>query len=497
MTQTVLALQNVTKVFPGVVALDGVYLTLQKGEIQGLVGENGAGKSTLVKIISGALRPDGGTITIEGRSFSALTPYQARRLGIATVYQDQQLVPTLSVAENIFLGREYCTPFGRVDFRKIVTETERMFRQFGVTIDPKARVEDLPVAKRQEVAIFKALGENAKVLLLDEPTAALSGEQVQLLFFFIARLIEHGMTILYISHHLDEVLTIARRITVLRNGKCVGTFDRESLNKETLVEKMAGHALHGETKHVQRLSGAVILEGKELSDGVSFSRVTISVREGEIVGLLGVTGSGAQEVLRTFFGLRPLRQGTIFVRGMPCRYPSPSGMVAQGVFFMPEEMRREGLVLPLSYPKNVTLVRLRKVTRYGTIHLKKEESATEPYVQTLNIRLPRLHAEVGTLSGGNQRKVLLARALFSDANIWLLENPTQGIDVEARQEVQRLLLEARAMQKAILLFSSDLDELAKLADRILVFRNGRVSTEIHEPWQVTPKYLLSLMLGGE
>ncbi|NSW77204.1 MAG: sugar ABC transporter ATP-binding protein, partial [Candidatus Atribacteria bacterium] len=305
-----------------------------------------------------------------------------------------------------------------------------------------------------------------------------------------------GVAILYISHHLDEVLTIARRITVLRNGKCVGTFERENLDKETLVEKMAGHALSKETKRVRRSPGATILEGKDLSDGTSFSGVTISVREAEIVGLLGVTGSGAQEVLRALFGLRPLRKGTIFLRGTPCRYPSPSQMVARGVFFMPEEMRREGLVLPLSYPKNVTLARLYKVTRYGSIRLKKEEKTTEPYIRALNIRLPHLHAEVGILSGGNQRKVLLARALFSDATIWLLENPTQGIDVEARQEVQKLLLEAREMGKGILLFSSDLDELTVLADRILVFRNGRVNTEIHEPWQTTPRHLLGLMLGG-
>ncbi|MCX7667480.1 MAG: sugar ABC transporter ATP-binding protein, partial [Atribacterota bacterium] len=302
--QPVLVLQNVTKIFPGVVALDRVNLTLQKGEIQGLVGENGAGKSTLVKVISGALRPDGGTITIEGQSFPALTPYQARRLGIATVYQDQQLVPALSVAENIFLGREYRTPLGQVDFRKIFAETEKMFQRFGVALNPGARVEDLPVAQRQEVAIFKALGENAKVLLLDEPTAALSGEQVQFLFSFIERLVEQGVAILYISHHLDEVLAIAQRITVLRNGRCVGTFEREELDKEILVEKMAGHALNKDTRRVRRSPGTVILEGKDLSDGTSFFGVTISVRAGEIVGLLGVTGSGAQEVLRAFFGLR-------------------------------------------------------------------------------------------------------------------------------------------------------------------------------------------------
>lgn len=497
MTAPVLSLQDITKRFPGVLALDRVSLELQGGEVHALVGENGAGKSTLVKIISGALRPDGGTITIGGASFSFLTPYKAREMGIATVYQEEQLVPTLSVAENLFLGHEPRTALGRIDFRKVFAEAEAMIRHLGLSLDPKARVETLPVAQRQEVAILKALSEKARVILLDEPTAALSGEQVQFLFGLIERLLSENVAVLYISHHLDEVLTIARRITVLRDGKKVGTFEREELDKETLVEKMAGHALSREREGKRKTPGSVILEGRALSDGKNFTGVHFVLRVGEIVGLLGVTGSGAQEILRALFGLKPLSEGTLFFRGTPMGDASLPQRVAKGFFFMPEDMRREGLVLSLTYPKNVTLARLPKVIRHRLIDLAEEERTTRTYVRDLNIVLPHIHAEVGILSGGNQRKVLLARALFSDASVWLLENPTQGIDVEARQEVHRLLREAREAGKSILLFSSDLEELITLTDRILVFRNGRVVREITEPWKETPRNLLGLMLGGE
>ncbi len=493
----VLVLQDITKRFPGVVALDRVNLALRPGEVQGLVGENGAGKSTLVKVISGALRPDGGTIIVEGTPFSSLTPYQARNLGVATVYQDQQLVPALSVAENIFLGREPLTALGRVDFRKMFTETEVIVQRLGLSIDPRTRVEDLPVAQRQEVAILKALGEKARVILLDEPTAALSGDQIPFLFRLIEQLCKQGVAVLYISHHLDEVLNIARSITVLRDGKSVGTFERGELTKDTLVEKMAGHAPSKALAYRRKSPRETVFEGRDLSDGKTFSQVSLALRQGEIVGLLGVAGSGAQEFLRALFGLQPLQQGTILLRGTPFRASSLPQVVERGFFFMPEDMRREGLVLPLSYPKNVTLAKLWKVVRSGIIDLKSEEKAGRAYIQPLNIVLPHPGAEVGILSGGNQRKVLLARALFSDASIWLLENPTQGIDVEARQEVHRLLLEARESGKSIVLFSSDLDELITLADRILVFRNGQIQKEITEPWKETPRNLLSLMLGGE
>lgn len=491
-----ISVQKVTKRFPGVVALRDVSLDLFPGEVHALVGENGAGKSTLVKIISGALRPDGGAVVIEGRSFPFLTPYQARNLGIATVYQEQQLVPALTVAENLFLGREWRARGGWVDFGKMFAEARRLIDLFGLSLDPRARVEDLSVAERQEVAILKVLRDKTRVILLDEPTAALSKEQIQFFFDFVNRLREEGMAILYISHHLEEVLAIAQKVTVLRDGENVGTFQSDQVDKNTLVEKMAGHRLARRHSEERKPPQEVVLRVENLGDGKSFQNLSLELRKGEIVGFLGVTGSGCRGVLRVLAGLRRWGEGRVYLRGKLLDPYDVADAVALGIFFMPEDMRREGLVLPLGFAQNITLSRLKKVLWRGFIHPGKERAAAQEYVRALNIAVPSEEAEVGILSGGNQRKVLLARALFSDAWCWLLEDPTQGIDVEARAEVHHLLLQARSLGKSILLFSSDFDELITVTDRILVFHRGKVVQEIDKPEQTTSQELLRLMLGG-
>lgn len=494
--QPVLVVQGITKRFPGVVALREVSLSLYPGEVHALVGENGAGKSTLVKILSGALRPDEGTITIGGKSFSLLNPYEARKVGIATVYQEQQLIPALTVAENIFLGKEWRRKGGLVDFRRMVVEARRMIDFFALSLNPEARVEELSVAERQEVIILKVWGERARVILLDEPTASLSREQVQFFFRLIERLQDQGIAVLYISHHLEEVLTIAQRITVLRDGEKVGTFQAQAVDKNTLVEEMAGHRLTRRLDEKRKPPGEVVLRLDNLGDGRTFQGISLTLRRGEIVGLVGVTGSGCREILRALAGVHRWKEGTVFLQGSLFFPRSIAEAVSRGIFFMPEDMRREGLVLSMSFVKNITLPRLRKVVQGGTIRLRREQEVAQEYVKTLNIATPYQDAEVGILSGGNQRKVLLARALFSDAWCWLLEDPTQGIDVEARMEVHHLLLQARSQGKSILLFSSDLEELLTLADRMLVFRKGRVVREILDPGNITTQELLGEMLGG-
>ncbi|MGQ9622746.1 MAG: sugar ABC transporter ATP-binding protein [Candidatus Caldatribacteriaceae bacterium] len=494
--QPALVAQGITKRFPGVVALQGVSLSLYPGEVHALVGENGAGKSTLVKVLSGALRPDEGIITVGGRSFSFLNPYEARKVGIATVYQEQQLIPTLTVAENIFLGKEWRRKGGLVDFKRIVAETRRMIDFFGLSLNPKARVEELSVAERQEVIILKVWGERARVILLDEPTAALSKEQVQFFFRLVERLRDQGIAVLYISHHLEEVLEIAQRITVLRDGKKVDTFQAHTVDKNTLVEKMAGHRLTRRLDRERKPPGEVVLRLENLGDGKTFHGISLTLRRGEIVGFVGVTGSGCREILRALVGVHKWKEGAVFIGDSTFFPRSTMEAARKGIFFMPEDMRREGLVLPMSFPKNITLPRLEKVVQGGVIRLRREEEVAQRYVQTLNIVAPRQDAEVGILSGGNQRKVLLARALFSDAWLWLLEDPTQGIDVETRVEVHHLLLQARSQGKSILLFSSDLEELLTLADRIMVFHKGRIVREIIDPVNTTTRELLREMLGG-
>ena len=493
--QPLLKIINVSKSFPGVRALDKVNMTLIAGEVHALVGENGAGKSTLVKIISGAYTPDEGSIDIEDRSFRSLNPYQARLNGIATVYQEQQLVPWLSVAENIFLGMEPRTRWGSIDFSAMKEEAEERIHSYGLSIQPTDIVAALSVAARQEVAILKVLARQAKVLLLDEPTASLTGSQVDFLFHLIHQLQQQGIGILYISHYLDEVLEISQRITVLRNGQYVGTFQKGDLTKETLIEKMAGHKLDFSAA-IKKPVGKKVLELKEISCNNVLQNVNLSLHEEEILGILGGNDSGCHELIRLLAGLLPFSQGKMFLKGEPYSPTCIYDALEKGLFFIPENMRKEGLILPLSLAKNITLSNLKEILTQGMIHLKKEGDQAQSLVKALKIVTPSVKTEVQYLSGGNQRKVLFAKALFANAQIWLLEEPTQGVDVEARQEIHRLLIDIKSKQKSILLVSSDLEELITIADRIIILRRGQIVEEIADSSSTSPKELLQAMLGG-
>ena len=494
--EVLLSVNEISKSFPGILALDSVSLMLYAGEVHALIGANGAGKSTLVKIIAGALQPDRGSITIGGKTFRALTPLLARKVGIAAVYQEQQLVPDLTVAENVFLGKEPKTAFGRVDYRRMLAETGELIQTYGLSIQPSDTVGELPLAQRQEVAILKALKEQAKVLLLDEPTAALTGPQVTFMFRLIEQLRKQGIGILYISHHIDEILSVAQRITVLRNGKNVGTFLTQDVTKEMLIEKMVGRRIARESGFSREPSGGVVLEVQHLAVDGGVENVSFLLREREILGLSGAAGSGCREILRSIAGLLSPRKGQIKLFGKPFRPRGTADAIQRGVFFMPEDMRKEGLVLPLPFPRNITLAKLQKVTSRGVIVPAKEIQAVQPYIASLRIVAPSLWAETRVLSGGNQRKVLLAKALFAEARIWLLEDPTQGVDVETRQEIHRLLIEARNGGRSILLFSSDLEELLTISDRIVVMHKGTLVKEVDNPAMVTAQELLSMTLGG-
>ncbi|WP_438318846.1 sugar ABC transporter ATP-binding protein [Candidatus Caldatribacterium sp. SIUC1] len=494
--EVLLLVNEISKSFPGILALDSVSLVLHAGEVHALIGANGAGKSTLVKIIAGALQPDRGSITIGGKTFRALTPLLARKVGIAAVYQEQQLVPDLTVAENVFLGKEPKTALGRVDYRRMLAETGELIQAYGFSIQPSDTVGELPLAQRQEVAILKALKEQARVLLLDEPTAALTGPQVTFMFHLIEQLRKQGIGILYISHHIDEILSIAQRITVLRNGKNVGTFLTQDVTKEMLIEKMVGRRIERGPSFPRAPSGGVALEVQHLAVDGRVENVSFLLREREILGLSGSAGSGCREILRSIAGLLPPRKGQIQLFGKPFRPRGTVDAIQQGVLFMPEDMRKEGLVLPLPFPRNITLAKLQKVTSRGIIVPAKEIQAVQPYIASLRIVAPSLWAETRVLSGGNQRKVLLAKALFTDARIWLLEDPTQGVDVETRQEIHRLIIEARNSGRSILLFSSDLEELLTLSDRIMVMYKGTLVKEVDNPAMVTAQELLSMTLGG-
>lgn len=485
---------GISKSFPGVKALDKVSVSFMLGEVHGVVGENGAGKSTLIKVISGAFQPDGGTVFIDGRRFSSLTPSLAQSQGIATVYQEQQLVPWLCVAENVFLGAEPRTPLKLVDHKRMALETEELIHTYGLHIKPKQIIQDIPIAARQEVAIIKAIHQKAKLLLLDEPTAALTGSQIQFLFDLIKNLRKKGMTVVYISHNLDEVLELAQRITVLRNGQCVGTFAAGSIIKEELIEKMTGHKLSTVTSRTKAVAEERILELRGVYFQEALADINLSVNKGEIVGLTGTVNSGYRELIRLIAGLLRPTKGSVALFEKPFSPKDVYEAIEKGVCFIPEDIRKLGLVLPLSLAKNITLANLKGVLQHGLINLKNERLSAQSYVNSLKIMTRSVDTEVRFLSGGTQRKVLFAKAMYANAKLLMLEEPTQGVDVEARQEIHRLLKDIKSLGKSIVVASSDVKELMEITDRIVALRKGQIAKEFHSS-STNPAELLSAILG--
>ena len=487
--ESFLRINNISKTFPGVQALDNVSLSVKPGEIHGLIGENGAGKSTLVKILSGALTPTEGEVVLGDHSFSSLNPAQAQAKGISTVYQEQELIPGLNIAENIYLGEEPRKYNMLVNHKKMISDANNLIRDYGLQRDAGEVLADLPIAERQQVAIIKAAHRDSRILLLDEPTASLTASQIDSLFNLIRELSNQGMGVVYISHNLEEVLDIAGRITVLRDGKKVGTFEREEVTKPDLVEHMAGHEVHRGGSSKKHEHGKVVLEVKDALGGVSFT-----LREKEILGIAGTMGSGAREILRGIGGIDPLPGASLKFRGEKYIPDSVQDSVSRGIFFIPEDMREEGLVLPMPLAKNITLPKISETLRRGFIDLKKERSFAEDHVESLGIATPGVDTAVRYLSGGNQRKVLFAKALHADADLLLLEDPTQGVDVNARQEIHELFEELRKQGKSLIVLSSDLDELLDVSDRIISLYHGEVSGEF-DPAEIDRQVLISSILG--
>lgn len=485
---------GISKSFPGVKALDKVSVSFMLREVHGVVGENGAGKSTLIKVISGAFQPDEGTVVMDGRRFSSLTPSLAQSQGIATVYQEQQLVPWLCVAENVFLGAEPRTPLKLVDHKRMALETEELIHTYGLHIKPKQIIQDIPIAARQEVAIIKAIHQKAKLLLLDEPTAALTGSQIQFLFDLIKNLRKKGMTVVYISHNLDEVLELAQRITVLRNGQCVGTFAAGSIIKEELIEKMTGHKLSTVTSRTKAVAEERILELRGVYFQEALADINLSVNKGEIVGLTGTVNSGYRELIRLIAGLLRPTKGSVALFEKPFSPKDVYEAIEKGVCFIPEDVRKLGLVLPLSLAKNITLANLKGVLQHGLINLKNERLSAQSYVNSLKIMTRSVDTEVRFLSGGTQRKVLFAKAMYANAKLLMLEEPTQGVDVEARQEIHRLLKDIKSLGKSIVVASSDVKELMEITDRIVALRKGQIAKEFYSS-STNPAELLSAILG--
>jgi ribose transport system ATP-binding protein len=474
----ILELQGITKRFPGVVALDRVDLSIRRGEVHVLVGQNGAGKSSLVKLLCGVHAPDEGRILLDGAPYAPRNTHEAIRAGLRVVYQELNLLPYLSVAENIFFQR-LPRRFGLVDYEALHRGAEALLQEVGLAISPRAPVESLGVAQMQLVEIAKALSTRSRVLVLDEPTATLTPREIKRLFEIIARLKAKGVTVIYISHRLQEVFEIGDRITVLRNGRKVETLAAREADIPQIVKLMVGKEL-GETYPFRAdvVPGAEVLRVEELRHRSSPHPVSFAVRRGELVGVAGLVGSGRTEAMRALFGADPKTSGRLWREGREISVKRPSDAVRHGICLLTEDRKAQGLILDMTCAVNVTLTDLARVSRAGLLDGGAERAAAGALVRDLAIKTPSVEQLARNLSGGNQQKLVIAKWLFRDAEVLIFDEPTRGIDVGARLEIYGLLWRLAAEGKGIVIVSSDLPELMGICHRILVFSNGRITGDV-------------------
>jgi len=492
----VLEMRGIEKRYPGVEALRAVDFSLSAGEVHGLVGENGAGKSTLIKILSGATHADAGEITIGGELVHRPTPHRMHELGLAVIYQETMLAPHLSVAENLFLGRMPRNRFGIVDWRATRRKCADVMDRLGFVVDPRARLSDLSVAQRQMVEIASALSRNARIVVLDEPSAVLGGSELEKLFDIIRRLTADGVSFIYISHRLQEVFAMCDRVTVLRDGVVIGSRPVSEVDTQTLIGMMVGRAFTDIYPQRTRRTGATVLSVEGLSRGRVLADIDLEVREGEILGICGLAGSGRTELLRALLGADRAARRSFTLHGRPFASPSPKAAIRQGMSLLPEDRKTEGCFLPQTVAFNVTISRLDALRIRGLLNRARERLVVGDLVRSLNIRSPSTDTLVQQLSGGNQQKCLIARSLNAECRILLIDEPTRGVDVGAKREIYQLLARlADEERAAIVMVSSELPEVLGLSDRIVVMRDGRVAGRF-ERAEATEEKLMAAAVGA-
>jgi ribose transport system ATP-binding protein len=493
----ILQAEGIVKRFPGVVALNGVSLEIRAGETHALLGENGAGKSTLIKTIAGVYHPDAGEIRIDGRPARIRNPHDAQVLGISTIYQEFTLAPDMSVAENIFLGREplRIRALSIVDRRALVERTREVLASLDLQIDPEATVRHLGVAQQQMVEIAKALSLDARLIIMDEPTATLTSHEIDRLFQTIGRLKQRGVAIVYVSHRLEEVKGIADRATILRDGAYVATVAVASTTIDEMIRLMVGRDLKDKFPKLNVEPGDEVLRVEGLTRKGILHGVSFRVRRGEIVGIAGLVGARRTETARAIFGADPLDSGRIFLHGKPVLVRTPADAIANRVALVPEDRKRHGIFASLSVRENVVLSGLRQFSRKGLLDLRGERRRAQEFVSSLRVATPDVEKWVRDLSGGNQQKVVIAKWLNTNAELFLFDEPTRGIDVGAKIEVYRLMGELVSRGAAIVMISSELPEILGMSDRILVMRDGRICGEFARA-DATEENILNCALRG-
>ena len=486
--KTVLKLNNITKRYPGVVALDKVSFDLREGEVHAIVGENGAGKSTLIKCLCGAITPEEGIIEIDGQTYNSMTPKLSREHGVEVVYQELNLIDGLTVAENVCFGAKY----GKlVNFKLITKKTEEVFKSLNVHIDPKKLVLALSTAQQQLVEIAKSVSKDVKILILDEPTAPLTAEDVDILFDIIRMLKKKGVSIVYISHRMDEIFQITDRVTIMRDGQYVKTLNTADTNRDELIKYMVGRELKDIYPKREEVKSEPMLELVNVC-GNGDTDINIHVNKGEIVGLAGLVGAGRTELARMIFGADKMKSGTIKLDGQEVKVTSPGEAIKLGIGLIPEDRKRQGALLEFGIDWNIALTHLPDISKGLVVDDKKVADQADEFIEKLKIKTPFKNQLVRNLSGGNQQKVVLARTLVNDSKLIIFDEPTRGIDVGARAEIYALLDDLAKQGKGILMISSDMEELIGMSDRIYALAEGRVTGELKKE-EFTQEAILSLM----
>ncbi len=487
-----LTLKNITKTYPGVVALDNVSFSVADGEVHALLGENGAGKSTLIKAIAGAIEPDSGIMAFDEKEYKKMTPASSREEGVAVIYQELNLCLPLTVAENIFLGRPQAKLYSQKQVNKLAQE---IFDEYGFNLNPATPVVALSPAQQQLVEICKGISNNAKIMIMDEPTSALATTEVDLLFNVIRKLKRNGVTVIYISHRLDEVFEITDRITVLRDGKFVTTINTADTNRQELVKLMVGRELDQSHPSRSHALGDIALECRNLT-GNSVENICFSLRKGEILGMAGLVGCGRTETAQLICGAAHIESGEVLVNSKKVKIKAPSDAIAAGIGLIPEDRKEQGCILFNSVLFNTTLICNKKYMTAGVLSGRKRKAVAQEYKDNLRIKVPSLQQMVVNLSGGNQQKVVVAKTMAADLDIIFFDEPTKGIDVGAKQEIYQLMNKMAAEGKAIVMISSDMEELLGMSDRILVLSEGRVAGELTKD-RFTQENVLTLASGME
>jgi ABC-type sugar transport system ATPase subunit len=492
MGNEVLVMRNIDKSFPGVRALKKVNLSIEAGEVHALIGENGAGKSTLMKILSGVYQKDAGEILIDGKPVVIDAPEKAAHLGISIIYQELNLMPNLSVAENIFVGREKRKgPF--LDKALTLREAEKYTAEVGLRVNVETPVRDLSIAQRQMVEVAKALSVNAKVIIMDEPTSSLTEPEVVILMEIIRKLRNQGTSIVFISHRLGEIFEISDRVTVLRDGEVIGTVMTGSCDEDELIHMMVGRSLTDLFPKETVSIGDVILEAKHISSGTMVQDVSFILRKGEILGFAGLVGAGRSELMAAIFGFRCLDSGKVKVDGKEVPPNSPIESIRRGIGFVPEDRKLQGLVLGMSIRENATLANLEQVSRGGLIKNSEERNIADYYVKKLAIKTPGIEQKVQNLSGGNQQKVVISKWLATNPKVLIMDELTRGIDVGAKKEIYSLITALARDGVGIILISSELPEVLGMSDRIIVMHEGVVKGELSRA-EATQKLIMSMIL---